>query len=53
MQQHEGILNIPNAQRHHAGSYICTASDPAGYKPPMDSPIARLIVKPGMYLSVL
>uniref|UniRef100_A0A915PP04 Ig-like domain-containing protein n=1 Tax=Setaria digitata TaxID=48799 RepID=A0A915PP04_9BILA len=46
MQQHEGILNIPSAQRQHAGSYICSASDPDGYKPPMDSPVARLIVKP-------
>ncbi|VBB30312.1 unnamed protein product, partial [Acanthocheilonema viteae] len=45
-QQHEGILNIPSAQRQHAGSYICTASDPAGYKPPTDSPVARLVVRP-------
>lgn len=51
-QQHEGILNIPSAQRHHAGSYICTASDPAGYKSPMDSPAARLVVKPGKCPSI-
>ncbi|KAM3718657.1 Basement membrane proteoglycan [Dirofilaria immitis] len=46
VQQHEGILNIPSSQRQHAGSYICTASDPMGYKPPVDSPVARLIVRP-------
>uniref|UniRef100_A0A183CUT9 Ig-like domain-containing protein n=1 Tax=Gongylonema pulchrum TaxID=637853 RepID=A0A183CUT9_9BILA len=45
-QQHEGILNFASAGRQHAGSYICTASDPEGRKPPVDSPVARLIVRP-------
>lgn len=49
VQQQNGLLNIPSAHRQHIGSYICTASDPNGYKPPLDSPVARLIVRPGKY----
>ncbi|VDM94872.1 unnamed protein product [Thelazia callipaeda] len=46
IQQHDGIMNIPTVQRHHAGSYICTSTDPEGRRPSMDSPVARLIVRP-------
>lgn len=49
-QQHEGILNFPSSGPQHAGSYICTASDPEGRKPPVDSPVARLIIRPGKLL---
>ncbi|VDM26315.1 unnamed protein product [Toxocara canis] len=44
-QENEGILNFPRARQSHAGSYVCTATDPEGRNPPMQSPEVRLIIR--------
>lgn len=46
-EQRDGFLNIPRAQHHHEGQYICAAYDPAdsaGSRKPVDSDPVRLNV---------
>uniref|UniRef100_A0A914BVB7 Basement membrane proteoglycan n=1 Tax=Acrobeloides nanus TaxID=290746 RepID=A0A914BVB7_9BILA len=46
VEQSHGILNVPRAQQHHQGQYICSARDPQDVsQPEVDSDPARLNVR--------
>lgn len=47
-QENEGILNFPRARHSHAGGYVCTATDPEGRNPPIQSSEVRLNIRQRM-----
>lgn len=50
VEQSHGILNVPRAQQHHQGQYICSARDPQDVsQPEVDSDPARLNVRARNY----
>uniref|UniRef100_A0A9J2P054 Basement membrane proteoglycan n=1 Tax=Ascaris lumbricoides TaxID=6252 RepID=A0A9J2P054_ASCLU len=44
-QENEGTLNFPRARHSHAGGYVCTATDPEGRNPPIQSSEVRLNIR--------
>ncbi|VDK55937.1 unnamed protein product [Anisakis simplex] len=49
VQENEGILNFQSARQHHSNGYVCTATDPDGRNPPMQSSEVRLNVRKRMF----